>query len=126
MWNRAKLMGHVVNSIFCLGILSIPPRLFSQIVRDPSDTLTVYTYNLRGKTSTGQHTSKISQPFLAISRDLRKKYPLTTKVILYNCPWKGEYRVLDIMGAKHKKSADIFYTGKRRNVTKCLCTYAEK
>lgn len=101
-------------------------NLSSQTVREPSDILTVYTYTLRGKTSTGIKTIDIDEPFLAISRDLLRKYPLYTKVILYNCLWKGEYKVMDIMGAKHRKAADIYYRGKRKNVVKCLCTYANK
>jgi 3D (Asp-Asp-Asp) domain-containing protein len=114
----------VFSFLFIIFIASIP--VHCQTVREPSDSLTVYMYNLRGKTSTGEKTGEIKEPFLAISRDLLSKYPLYTKVILYNCTWKGEYRVMDIMGARHKKSADIYYRGKRRNVAKCLCTYAEK
>jgi 3D (Asp-Asp-Asp) domain-containing protein len=118
----------VIFKVFYLSILSliITYDLCCQTVRKPSDTLTIYTYNLKGKTSTGIKTNDIKEPFLAISRDLQLKYPLHTKVILYDCPWMGEYRVMDIMGAKHKRSADIYYKGKRRNVVKCLCTYAEK
>ena len=100
----------------------IPYNLFGQTI----DTLAIYTYKLKGKTSTGRKTIEIKEPFLAISRDMLVKYPFHTKVILYGCTWEGEYLVMDVMGPIHKKSADIYYTGIRRNVTTCLCTFADK
>lgn len=100
-----------------------PESIFCQIVRNTPDTVTVYTYRLKGKTATGALTNKIKEPFLAISRDLLKNYPLHSKVILYNCMWEGTYKVMDIMAARHKHTVDIFYKGKKKtNKKKCLCT----
>jgi 3D (Asp-Asp-Asp) domain-containing protein len=107
---------------FCIVIQLLSfAFVHAQVVDLTFDTLTVYTYNLKGKTSSGQHTKNIQGPFLAISRDLLHKYPLHSEVILYNCPWNGTFKVMDVMGSRHKKSADIFYKGRRKNVSKCIC-----
>lgn len=98
-------------------------QLFGQVVRNIPDTVRVYTYSIKGKTTSGQITTAIDEPFLAISRDLLKNYPLLSSVKLYDCVWNGTYRVMDIMGRRHTKSVDIYYKGKRKtNKEKCLCT----
>ncbi|MBK8054526.1 MAG: hypothetical protein IPK35_14995 [Saprospiraceae bacterium] len=114
----------VIFILFLYNILS-SENTFSQEIRNTPDTVTVYTYKLKGKTATGQLTSKIKEPFLAISRDLIKNYPLSSKVILYDCSWEGTYKIMDIMGGGHIKSVDIYYTGKKKTTKKkCLCTLA--
>lgn len=86
-----------------------------------ADTVDVITYRLNGKTASGQFTTKIKEPFVAISRDLLKKYPLHSYIEIYDCKWKGRYKVLDIMNKRHTKTIDIFYRGKKSNQVRCKC-----
>lgn len=89
--------------------------------------VSVYTYRLQGKTATGILTNEIKEPFVAISRDLLDKYPLHSQLILYDCKWQGIYKVMDIMGKQHKKSVDVYYSGKKkRDLKKCRCSSAWK
>lgn len=86
------------------------------------DTVAILTYKIKGKTASGMHTGKIKGPFLAVSRDLLKSYPMFSKVYLYDCIWKGEYQVLDVMNKRYTKTVDIFYKGKKKRPRqKCLC-----
>ena len=111
----------ILSAFFNAELCLVPVLGLSQGVIKIPDTIKVYTYNLNGTTASGLKTNKEKKPFLALSRDLIKKYPLHSKVFLYRCSWQGEYNVLDIMGPMHKNSADIFYKGKRKNVEECLC-----
>ena len=99
--------------------------LHGQTLPHTSDTVDVITYKIKGRTATGQMTYKIKKPFVAVSRDLLKKYPLKSKIALYDCKWAGTYTVLDIMGKKHQKTIDIFYKGRKKNKAKCLCRAAK-
>lgn len=90
------------------------------------DTVQVISYKIKGRTATGQQTYKIKVPFVAVSRDLLKKYPLNSIIELYNCRWAGEYHVLDIMGRRHTKTVDVFYKGKSKNQVPCNCRKALK
>jgi 3D (Asp-Asp-Asp) domain-containing protein len=87
--------------------------------------VSVYTYKIKGKTATGKMTTDIHEPFLAISRDLLSIYPLFSYVEIYDCPWSGTYKVMDIMGRKHNRSIDIFFEGKptSKNGQKCKCSH---
>ncbi len=87
-----------------------------------TDTVSVFTYYIAGKTATGNRTTKIREPFIAISRDLLKTYPLYTYITLSECDWKGRYKVMDIMGKKHRQTIDIYIKGKKKNKQRCLCT----
>ena len=89
-------------------------------VRPPND-VKVTVYHIRGLTASGEHTDKIKEPFIAISRDLLADYPLHTKVRLYDCPFEGNYIVKDKMNKRMKSMVDVFlpYTGKRYNP--CYC-----
>ncbi len=109
--------------IFLMMVLC-KTSLISQSTLD-LDTVKVYTFYIKGRTATGQHTTKIKQPFVAISRDLLQKYPLKSKIQLSDCPWSGVYAVLDIMGSKHNHAVDIYYKGRKRNVMKCSCSRVE-
>lgn len=82
-----RLRQFVIFILFLYNVLSTE-NTFGQEVRNTPDTVTVYTYKLKGKTATGQLTRKIKEPFLAISRDLIENYPLSSKVILYDCSWE--------------------------------------
>jgi 3D (Asp-Asp-Asp) domain-containing protein len=87
----------------------------------PSDTVDVITYRLKGRTASGLYSTKIKEPFVAVSRDLLKKYPLHSYIELYDCKWKGRYKVLDIMNKRHTKTVDIYYNGMKNNLVKCRC-----
>lgn len=89
------------------------------------DTVNVITYKIKGRTATGQNTYKIKGKFVAVSRDLLSKYPLKSKIELFDCPWAGVYKVLDLMGNRHQKTVDIFYKGKKKNKVSCSCRKAE-
>ncbi|MBK7699803.1 MAG: hypothetical protein IPJ39_14305 [Saprospiraceae bacterium] len=58
----------ICTIIFLVGVL--PLRSQIQV-----DTVSVLTYYIAGKTATGIRTTKIREPFIAISRDLLKTYP---------------------------------------------------
>jgi 3D (Asp-Asp-Asp) domain-containing protein len=79
------------------------------------------SYSIKGKTASGQITSKIKEPFLAISRDLIDEYPIGTKVVLSKCKWAGQYKVLDKMGRRHRKMVDIYSNKKNTGIVKCNC-----
>ena len=83
------------------------------------DSVKVFTYNLKGQTASGLWTHKINEPFVAISRDILHKFPMTSYIELSDCPWAGKFKILDIMGKLNVNSIDIYYAGKRRNV--CFC-----
>lgn len=95
--------------------------LQGQTIPPTCDTVAVITYKIKGRTATGQMTYKIDKPFVAVSRDLLKKYPLRSKIALYDCKWAGTYTVLDIMGKRHRKTIDIFYKGRKKSKATCLC-----
>ena len=105
----------ICTIIFLVGVL--PLRSQIQV-----DTVSVLTYYIAGKTATGIRTTKIREPFIAISRDLLKTYPLHTYITLSECDWKGRYKVMDIMGKKHQRTIDIYIKGKKKNKQRCLCT----
>jgi hypothetical protein len=93
---------------------------------DNLDTVSVITYRIQGKTATGHNTYKVREPFVAVSRDLIKKYPLHSYITLKNCRWQGTYKVLDLMNSRHQKTVDVFYRKRGRfNKVNCICTKKE-
>ena len=86
----------------------------------------VLRYHLKGRTATGQHTRKIKEPFVAISRDLLSTYPLGSYIQLSNCDWKGTYRVLDKMGKRHTNTVDVYSKKKKRGIVYCDCQLVSK
>ncbi len=106
-------------SIFCLDSFSDFILFYNNF--GSGNTVKVYTFYIKGRTATGQHTTKIKQPFVAISRDLLQKISLKSKIQLSDCHWSGVYAVL-IMGSKHNHAVDIYYKGRKRNVMKCSCS----
>lgn len=86
----------------------------------------VLRYHLKGRTATGQHTRRIKEPFVAISRDLLSLYPLGSYIALSNCDWQGTYRVLDKMGKRHTHTVDVYSKKKKRGITYCDCRLVSK
>jgi 3D (Asp-Asp-Asp) domain-containing protein len=80
------------------------------------------SYHLKGKTATGHMTTKIKEPFLAVSRDLIDEYPLGSYIFLSKCKWEGKYKVLDKMGSRHTNMVDIYSKKKRTGIVKCRCS----
>ncbi len=66
------------------------------------DHVRVTRYNLRGKTAAGTRPRK---GIIAVSRDLLKKYPLHSTVRLEGY---GSFVVEDVMGARSRRSVDIW------------------
>jgi len=115
-------MKKVIQNIWVMLFVCIPFLSFSQVTEFTTDTVAVLTYKINGRTATGHRTTKIKGKFVAISPDLLEKYPLKSKIRLSNCKWKGVYRVMDIMGKRHKKTVDIYYKGQKRNKETCICS----
>ncbi len=89
---------------------------------EPLDPLYDVTYyNLTGKTATGDYTTAIEEPFVAVSRDLLELYPLNTHILLYGCDYEGVYKVMDKMGKRHKKAIDVFTMDRPRPKMQCYC-----
>jgi 3D (Asp-Asp-Asp) domain-containing protein len=95
--------------------------VFALIGVHPPNDVKVTVYHIRGLTASGEHTDRIKEPFIAVSRDLLEEYPMHTKVRLFDCPFEGDYIVKDKMNKRMKKMVDVFlpYTGKRYNP--CYC-----
>ncbi len=89
-------------------------------VKPPSD-VKVTVYHIRGLTASGEHTDKIKEPFIAVSRDLLNEYPMHTKVRLYDCPWEGDYVVKDKMNKRLKKMIDVFIPYTKKKFNPCYC-----
>jgi 3D (Asp-Asp-Asp) domain-containing protein len=111
---------------FSFSFMFLTESLAQSLHPTPFDTVKVITYKINGKTASGKRTYKIKEPFLAVSRDLLTKYPLHSMIELSDCKWSGKYKVLDIMGKNHVSTVDIFYTGKKKNMVKCVCKPFEK
>jgi 3D (Asp-Asp-Asp) domain-containing protein len=84
------------------------------------------SYHIKGKTATGDVTTEIDEPFLAVSRDLIEDFPLGSYVELSNCKWSGTYKVMDKMGGRHTKMVDIFSPLKRTGIVHCDCALTIK
>ncbi len=79
------------------------------------------SYYIKGKTATGLTTTEIDEPFIAVSRNLLKKFPLGSSVKVSNCKWEGSYKVLDKMGRKPYNMIDVFSNKKNTGIVKCNC-----
>ena len=86
----------------------------------------VLRYHLKGRTATGQHTRKIKEPFVALSRDLLAIYPLGSYIQLSNCDCEGTYRVLDKMGKRHTTTVDVYSKKRKRGIIYCDCRLVSK
>jgi 3D (Asp-Asp-Asp) domain-containing protein len=81
-------------------------------------------YDMDGPTASGIRTINIDEPFVAVSRDLLKIYPMNSYIKISNCRWSGSYKVMDKMGRKVKNTVDIFSIEKPiegRLKLKCTC-----
>ncbi len=84
--------------------------------------VSTYYYRTLGKTASGHYTTKIKEPFVAISRDLLHLYPMGSYISLEQCRWSGTYKVMDVMNKRYINTIDVFYRGKKRyNKVECLC-----
>lgn len=81
----------------------------------------VTAYHIKGKTASGIMTTKIDEPFVAISRDLFAHYPLGSYIYLSNCKWEGMYKVMDKMGRRKVKTIDVYSPKIRSGQVKCSC-----
>jgi 3D (Asp-Asp-Asp) domain-containing protein len=84
-------------------------------------TVSVTHYKIAGRTASGILTTEAGEPFVAISRDLLKEYPMGSYITLSNCKWSGVYKVLDKMGRRHKKSIDVYDVVGKGSKTTCTC-----
>ncbi len=87
--------------------------------------VTVTSYKIIGKTASGYITSKIEEPFVAVSRDLLEGYPLGSYIYISNCKWEGMYKVMDKMGRRHKNKIDVFSPLSATGHVKCDCSKVE-
>jgi 3D (Asp-Asp-Asp) domain-containing protein len=86
------------------------------------DLVSVYYYNIKGKTAIGIRTTEIKEPFVAVSRDLLDRYPLGSYITLSQCPWAGSYRVMDIMNRRYINTIDVYQRIKKKiNKAQCIC-----
>jgi 3D (Asp-Asp-Asp) domain-containing protein len=93
-----------------------------------NDTLMVnaYYYSHIGPTASGIKTTKIKEPFIAISRDLLATYPMGSYLILSDCLWAGTYKVMDVMSKRYTLTVDVFAKPKKRhNKQKCKCSSSQ-
>ena len=111
LWTKLFYMDYLIT--ICL--------VFALIGVKPPNNVKVTVYHIRGLTASGDHTDKIKEPFIAVSRDLLADYPMNTRVKLYDCPFEGEYIVKDKMNKRLHNMVDVFlpYTGKKYNPCRC-------
>lgn len=95
--------------------------VFALIGVRPPNEVKVTVYHIRGLTASGEHTDKIKEPFIAVSRDLLNEYPMHTKVRLYGCPWEGDYVVKDKMNKRMKNMIDVFIPYTKKKFNPCYC-----
>lgn len=87
----------------------------------PATDVKTTVYHIRGLTASGEHTDKIKEPFIAVSRDLLEDFPMHSKVRLSDCPHEGDYVVKDKMNKRFTNKIDVFikYSGKKFDP--CIC-----
>jgi 3D (Asp-Asp-Asp) domain-containing protein len=102
--------------IFFIGILNFLFYSRPQVLE-----VNVTAYHIKGKTASGIMTTKIDEPFVAISRDLFAKYPLGSYIYLSNCKWEGMYKVMDKMGKRKVKTIDVYSPKIKSGQVKCSC-----
>jgi 3D (Asp-Asp-Asp) domain-containing protein len=87
----------------------------------PASEVKATVYHIRGLTASGEHTDKIGEPFIAVSRDLLTDYPMHSKVRVFDCPHEGVYLIKDKMNKRFTKKIDVFirYNGKKYNLCTC-------
>ena len=84
------------------------------------DLVRVTRYNLRGKTAAG---TTPRNGIVAISRDLLKNYPLHSTIRLEGY---GTFVVEDVMGARARRSVDIWSSKKIPNKNNVRLTLVRK
>ena len=96
---------------------------------EPFEIVTLTTYKSVGSetdshpriTASGFKISKKNPKrhrIMAVSRDLKKKYPFGTKLTIKNAgKFNGEYVVQDVMNKRYKKRIDILINPKDRHTT---------
>lgn len=86
-----------------------------------NEEVRVTVYHIKGKTSTGEITTAIKEPFVAVSRDLLLKYPMNSIMIVDDCPFAGKYIVKDKMNKRLFKTIDVFIKSKKKKYNPCKC-----
>ena len=96
---------------------------------EPFEIVTLTTYKSVGSetdrhpriTASGFRISKKNPKkhrIMAVSRDLKKKYPFGTKLTIKNAgKYNGEYVVQDVMNKRYKKRIDILINPKDKHTT---------
>lgn len=96
---------------------------------EPFEIVTLTTYKSVGSetdrhpriTASGFKISKKNPKkhrIMAVSRDLKKKYPFGTKLTIKNAgKYNGEYVVQDVMNKRYKKRIDILINPKDKHTT---------
>lgn len=87
----------------------------------PNPQYEVTSYQLRGLTASGFHTTKINAPFVAVSRDLLKLYPIGSTIQLYDCEFTGLYKVMDTMNKRITNTIDVYSKPIPKGRTACKC-----
>lgn len=81
----------------------------------------VTVYHIKGITASGEMTTSIKVPFVAVSRDLLIKYPMHSTMIVDGCPFAGKYLVKDKMNKRLENSIDVFIKSSKKKYNPCKC-----
>ena len=120
-----------MNILLFLMMFVIFPQEVNEdsIEVEPFEVVTLTTYKSVGSetdkhpriTASGFKISKKNPKkhrIMAVSRDLKKKYPFGTKLTIKNAgKFNGEYVVQDVMNKRYKKRIDILINPKDKQTT---------
>ena len=120
-----------MNILLFLMMFVIFPQEINEdsIEVEPFEIVTLTTYKSVGSetdshpriTASGFKISKKNPKkhrIMAVSRDLKKKYPFGTKLTIKNAgKYNGEYVVQDVMNKRYKKRIDILINPKDKQTT---------
>lgn len=127
---KGKLTNINMNGIlFLFMFVFFPKEITEESVVEPYEVVTLTTYKSIGSetddspriTASGFKISKKNPKrhrIIAVSRDLKKKYPFGTKLKIKNAgKFDGEYVVEDVMNKRYKKRIDILINPKDKQTT---------
>lgn len=115
--------------LFLVLFVMFPSEMNEDVVVEPYEMVTLTTYKSIGSetdssprvTASGFKISKKNPKkhrIVAVSRDLKKKYPFGTKLKIKNAgKFDGEYVVEDVMNKRYKKRIDILINPKDKQTT---------
>lgn len=116
--------------LFLMMFVMLPQETNEDSIEvEPFEIVTLTTYKSVGSetdshpriTASGFKISKKNPKkhrIMAVSRDLKKKYPFGTKLKIKNAgKYNGEYVVQDVMNKRYKKRIDILINPKDKHTT---------